>query len=152
MTATTASQRLASDLAYALMRFGIWARITRRKKRATNADHAGAWYHHITISGQDNLRRFAERVGFSIPRKQQALEAQLGRPGNSNVDVVPIRGVSLRWLRTELRLPARVLGERGRRLAQRRTGVRAREAAARTSDPYRALGGASARGPAARTY
>ncbi|NBC18067.1 MAG: hypothetical protein GVY18_12220, partial [Bacteroidetes bacterium] len=112
VTATTASARLASDLTYALLRFGIWARIRRRHKRATNADHAGDWYYQVSISGQDNLRRFAEHIGFSMSHKREALAAQRDRPGNSNVDVVPIRGRVLRRLRGQVQLSAQALGAR----------------------------------------
>ncbi|MEM9663880.1 MAG: LAGLIDADG family homing endonuclease, partial [Bacteroidota bacterium] len=112
VTATTASADLASDLAYALFRFGIWARISRRHKRATNSEHAGDWYYQVTVSGQANLHRYAEAIGFSIPRKQEALARQMDRTSNSNVDVVPIDGSQLRWLRQHVQLSANVLGER----------------------------------------
>src|SRR5438128_5442493 len=60
---TTASERLASELGYAFLAFGIWARLHRRHKRATNSSHAGGWYHTITLSGQSSLSRFASGVG-----------------------------------------------------------------------------------------
>ena len=87
LSATTASHQLASDLTYALLRFGIWARITRRWKRATTTDHAGDWSYYITISGQDSLNLFSDHIGFSIRYKQDRLNTQMQRPGNSNVDV-----------------------------------------------------------------
>jgi hypothetical protein len=49
--ATTASRALASDLAYALKRFGIHARLRSRWKRATNAAHAGGLYYDVCVSG-----------------------------------------------------------------------------------------------------
>ncbi|MCW5880913.1 MAG: excinuclease ABC subunit UvrB, partial [Anaerolineae bacterium] len=108
--AATASPALASDLAYALLRFGIWARSTRRWKRATNSQHAGDWYIYVTISGQANLKRFHDHVGFSLPYKEQALEKQREHAEHSNVDVAPIRGEHLRALRTRLGLTAGALG------------------------------------------
>ena len=110
VTATTASEGLASDLAYALFRFGIWARLRRVFKRATNSDHEGAWYWQITISGQDDLHRFSDHVGFGLTRKQDRLTALLGARGNTNVDVLPISGADLRSLRQDLGLSARALG------------------------------------------
>ena len=107
---TTASSKLASDVCYALYRFGIWARITKRWKRATNTDHAGDWYYYVTISGQDNLRLFHQQIGFAVDYKQSALEQLLQREGNSNVDIVPINGSQLRWLRQQLGLYIRELG------------------------------------------
>ena len=109
---------MASDLAYALFRFGIWARISRRWKRATNSNHEGDWYYYVTISGQTDLRRFYEHINFSIPEKRQRLEAQLGKPENSNVDIVPIDGNILRGLRkamgwTALQLSKKIAASRG---------------------------------------
>ncbi len=112
VTATTASEELASDLTYALLRFGIWARIGSATKRATNSDHAGNTYYTVTISGQTDLRRFARHVGFSIDAKRNRLEEQIGGRENSNVDVVPLDGSILRRLRRAVGLSAGALGER----------------------------------------
>ena len=112
VTATTASARLASDLAYALLRFGIWARISRRFKRATNSNHAGAWYHQITISGQADLHRYKACIGFSIKHKRQKLDELLQHREHSNVDVVPINGHDLRMLREAVGLSEETLAER----------------------------------------
>ncbi|MBI3162609.1 MAG: excinuclease ABC subunit UvrB, partial [Chloroflexi bacterium] len=134
ISATTASEQLASDLAYALSRFGIWARISRRWKRATNSDHQGNWYYYVTISGQADLSRFYEHINFSMPEKRRRLEMQLGRAANSNVDVVPINGAILRELRMAKGWTASQLGQKagisrsaiqfietGKRKAQRNT-------------------------------
>jgi excinuclease ABC subunit B len=141
VSATTASQQLASDLCYALLRYGIWARITRRWKRATNAAHAGDWYYQVTISGQSDLQRFSELIGFSLEYKQTALASHLGRTENSNVDLVPINGADLRRLRHGLGLLAREVAalasisraalqmvETNKRRPQRATLVRVLEA------------------------
>ena len=108
----TASPRLANDLAYALARFGIWARVRKRWKRATNSQHAGAWYWQVSISGQENLRRFAEHIGFSLPSKACALERQRQKAGHSNVDVIPCCHQHLRWLREKLGVSKKLLAER----------------------------------------
>ena len=108
---TTASAQLASDLAYALLKFGIWARISRKWKRAANSQHTGDWYYCVTISGQFNLRSFEQAIGFSITQKRQKLAQQLNHKPHSNVDIVPISGHDLRWLREQLGLTAQALGE-----------------------------------------
>jgi len=102
VSCVTASQQLASELSYALQRFGIWARIRRVWKRATNGVHAGGWYWSVTISGQDNLRAFAGAIGFGIDSKAEALAVQCRRPGNSNVDTLPGCGNRLRSLRERI--------------------------------------------------
>ncbi|NJM08072.1 excinuclease ABC subunit UvrB [Candidatus Gracilibacteria bacterium] len=109
VTATTASEALASDLAYALLRYGIWARIRKVWKRATNTEHAGNWYFTVTLSGQRDLRRFHESIGFGEPHKRTALLRQFDRDSHPNVDVVPIAGTQLRTLREALNLSADVI-------------------------------------------
>ena len=103
VTAVTASPALAADLQAALLRFRIWARVRPVRKRATNTDHPGDTYVQVTISGQENLQRFARAIGFRSPHKQAALESLLQKQGNSNVDVVPIAREDLQALREGLR-------------------------------------------------
>jgi replicative DNA helicase Mcm len=100
VTATTASRRLASDLGYAFLAFGIWARLHRRWKRATNSDHAGDWYETISISGQSGLRRFHSQIGFLTDRKRTRLATLLDRNENTNADVIPFPGAQLTALRS----------------------------------------------------
>ncbi|MCC7358452.1 MAG: excinuclease ABC subunit UvrB [Anaerolineales bacterium] len=109
VSATTASAALASDLAYALLRFGLWARISRKWKRATNSASPGDWYYQVMVSGQADLRRFAAQIGFGLERKQTALAAQWAAREHSNVDVVPGVGGQLRRLRRGLGLSAEAL-------------------------------------------
>ncbi len=97
----TASCQLAYELAYALLRFGIWARVRPTWKKATNASHPGAWYWLVTISGQENLRKFQRYIGFRVAHKVAALERQLQHSPHSNVDTIPGCGPQLRQLREE---------------------------------------------------
>ena len=97
--ATTASEQLASDLAYALKRFGIHARIRRTWKRATNSAHPGGEYLDVAISGLNDIRRFARCVGFDHPEKRRRLELALNGRRDTNVDVVPIAAAAWRDLR-----------------------------------------------------
>ncbi len=99
VTTTTASETLASDLAYALKRFGVHARIRRNWKRATNSEHPGAFYNTVVISGAGDLASFAECIGFAHPEKAARLASFSTRDGNTNVDLVPIDGRDLRRLR-----------------------------------------------------
>ena len=102
VTCVTASRQLASDLCYALQRFGIWARIRAVWKRATNSAHAGDWYWSVSVSGQDNLRTFVRSIGFGVAAKAEALATQCMRSGHSNVDTVPGCGSLLRHLRERI--------------------------------------------------
>jgi excinuclease ABC subunit B len=102
--ATTASSDLASDLAYALKRFGIHARLRTTWKRATNSNHAGDIYHDVVISGHSDLELFDQHVGFCHPEKQERLTRLLTRRPDTNVDVVPIRPGDLKSLRLGLGL------------------------------------------------
>ena len=89
--ATTASRALASDLAYALKRFGIHARLRSRWKRATNSAHAGGIYFDVCVSGGEDIGRYADSIGFDHPEKSSKLSGFLQRQANTNVDLVPIR-------------------------------------------------------------
>ncbi|HKQ57668.1 MAG TPA: excinuclease ABC subunit UvrB, partial [Candidatus Eisenbacteria bacterium] len=111
LSMTTASCRLASELGYALLGFGLWGRLHRRFKRATNSRSAGDWYQTVALTGQSNLTGFASQIGFLTQRKNQALQAQLGRAENSNVDVVPIGGSNFTRLRTSSALSKGALSQ-----------------------------------------
>jgi excinuclease ABC B subunit len=103
--ATTASEQLASDLAYALKRFGIHARLRRTSKRATNSAHAGGVYLDVAISGRHDVQRFARSIGFDHPEKRLKLELALSRQRDTNVDIVPIAADAWRELRKASGLP-----------------------------------------------
>jgi intein/homing endonuclease len=89
ITATTKSKELASDLSYLLLRFGIIARIKTRRKAATNTStKLKRTYYRVSISGQDNMRKFIKQIGFITDRKNR-LANKLLKEGNTNIDVVP---------------------------------------------------------------
>ncbi|MDR7448145.1 MAG: excinuclease ABC subunit UvrB [Armatimonadota bacterium] len=96
VTATTASATLASDLAYALLRFGIVARVRER--------HVRVPYWRLSVSGQPFLRRFREAIGFRPLAKQDRLNALCGGRENTNVDVIPLDPEVLRDVRRQLGL------------------------------------------------
>jgi excinuclease ABC B subunit len=102
VTVTTASQQLASELAYALTQFGLWPRIAKRFKRATNSAHKGSLYYRLSISGAELLKLFAENIDFLSERKRVQLTALLGKNSNTNVDVIPVSGKEIKRLRIEL--------------------------------------------------
>ena len=107
--AATASTRLACELAYALKRFGIHARLRRAWKRATNSDHAGAEYCYVVISGRHDVALYAAFIGFAHSEKLEGLQAALERHRDTNVDSVPISGSALRGLREALGLSQKQL-------------------------------------------
>ncbi len=109
--ASTASEDLASGLAYALKRFGIHARLRRTRKRATNSNHAGAEYLNVVVSGQRDVQRYARCIGFDHPDKHERLERLRSRGRGTNVDIVPIAGDALRDLRTGVGLSMKALAK-----------------------------------------
>jgi intein/homing endonuclease len=144
--ATTASDQLASDLAFALKRFGIHARLRRQMKRATNTDHEGDGYWFIAISGREDLERFAKSIGFGHPEKSARLQTFFARKTDTNVDIVPVAPTALRELRQKLGLhqaqvaaragccrPMITMLENGRRKPSRRLLRRVLGALARTA-------------------
>jgi excinuclease ABC subunit B len=111
VTATTNSTDLASDLGYALKRFGIHARLRQVVKRATNSAHLGDSCVTVVISGQGDLRSYAQDIGFDHPEKRSKLEISLRREENTNVDVIPLPMGSLRALRNGLGLTQQQLAD-----------------------------------------
>ncbi|MBI5356370.1 hypothetical protein HZB78_02030 [Candidatus Collierbacteria bacterium] len=92
VAATTKSKDLASDMAYILLRFGIIARIHSKRKAAINTKkQTKNTYFQITISGKDQIQKFADKIGFLTKTKNQKLAFLLQRTGNgnTNVDTVP---------------------------------------------------------------
>ncbi len=89
ITATTKSKMLASDLAYLLLRFGIIARISCKLKCATNTvAKIKRRYYKISISGQDNIKKYIDQIGFITKRKND-LALKLLRNSNTNFDTIP---------------------------------------------------------------
>src|SRR5207248_2838029 len=72
VTATTASEALASDIVLALLRFNIHARVNQKHNKIPNKDKRGLYY-CIRISGKDDLTKFINDIGFTISAKQAKL-------------------------------------------------------------------------------
>ncbi|MDO8436135.1 MAG: LAGLIDADG family homing endonuclease, partial [bacterium] len=90
ITAVSKSRRLISEIAYLLYYFGIIGRISKTKKEPANY----GWkqkktYWKLSISGQDNLRKFASNINFVSERKRKQLSEITKKEGNTNVDVIP---------------------------------------------------------------
>lgn len=85
---STASSMLIQQLSYLLRRFGIWMRISAKKKRATNGSGIYRTYYIGTIGG-NSARRFYQEIGFSIPEKQQRLRKICETANNTNVEGIP---------------------------------------------------------------
>jgi len=85
----TASEEVAESILYMLLRFGIVARHNVKSKYASNTEEQKVRdYHQLTVSGEDNLRKFKDKIGFSIQKKSSALKFAI-KEGNTNVDTVP---------------------------------------------------------------
>ncbi len=87
--AITKSRMLASELSYALLRFGIVARLARTWKRASGTAHAGEYYWQVSVRGGDDLRAFASAIGFLGPRKANQLAQVLQGVVGGNADCIP---------------------------------------------------------------
>ncbi len=90
VSATSKSKRLISEICYLLLYFGITGRILETKKQPTNSNwkHKKIYY-KLTVSGQDNLRKFNHHINFISRKKQQRLCEITKKEGNTNVDVIP---------------------------------------------------------------
>ncbi|WP_457638865.1 excinuclease ABC subunit UvrB [Persephonella sp.] len=101
---TTKSKRLANDVLYALLKLGIWGRITKTFKKAINTKHKGDYYYKISIYGHENIKLFLDNIGFNINRKKLLAEKLLKDKSNTNVDIVPYIGKKIRQERLKLNL------------------------------------------------
>lgn len=90
ITATSKSKELISEVCYLLFYFGIIGRISKTKKQPTNYDweHKRTYY-KLTISGQDNMRKFNYHINFISNKKQQKLSEIIKKDRNTNVDIIP---------------------------------------------------------------
>jgi len=90
VVAVSKSKKLISEISYLLLSFGIIGRISKTRKKATNAN----WkrkkvYWKISISGQDNLQKFANDISFISNLKKERLKKITNKIWNTNVDVIP---------------------------------------------------------------
>ncbi|HLC52541.1 MAG TPA: DUF87 domain-containing protein [Candidatus Nanoarchaeia archaeon] len=90
ISTTTKSKKLASDICFALYRFGIFSRCKKIWKRATNTNHKGNWYYRIKISGKSDMVTFLSKIGFQFSRKNDILNGKFDYRGNTNVDLIPV--------------------------------------------------------------
>ncbi len=89
ITATTKSKALSSDLLYLFTFFGIIARVHITRKRATNVFNSRKrTYYRVTISGQDNIKKYIDQIGFITKRKNK-LALKLLKKANTNFDTIP---------------------------------------------------------------
>ena len=86
---TSASPRLMRELAVLLRRFGVWLRIKRKRKRATNGLNVTRTYWTGYIGGP-SLRRYAADIGFADAAKAGRLASICAKRANANADVVPV--------------------------------------------------------------
>src|SRR3989344_7495340 len=90
----TVSPTLASDIQYALFRFGIVSRTRKRQMKVPNKNIRHTIW-EIHISGQKFLQIFRDEIGFTIFTKTQALKNITKISYNTNVDLIP----NLAWLK-----------------------------------------------------
>lgn len=88
ITALSKSKELISGLSYLLYYFGIIARIQKRQKKYSKTGRKRTFW-QIRISGQDNIRKYQEHIGFISTRKKAALAKIALKNGNTNCDIVP---------------------------------------------------------------
>ncbi len=98
---TTKSKHLADDLLYALLSLGIWGRLSKVFKKATNSRHKGSIYYKVSIYGKE-VELFLKKVGFNDRRKLLKAKELSFKSRNTNVDVIPHVGRRIKELRTAL--------------------------------------------------
>jgi intein/homing endonuclease len=116
--ATSKSRALAERLVILLRRLGIFATLHLTKKRATNGKAPKTTYFQVVVSGVDNVKGFAERVGFVQSEKQLKLQSVIARSdvkvSNPSFELIPSIDHILKDARTSLLLSQVGLCERAR--------------------------------------
>jgi DNA polymerase-3 subunit alpha len=126
----TASPRLATELQHLLLRLGIVARLYRRERpyKGRTLEH-----HVITVTGEEPLRRFWQRVGrrFVDPvKRHQSRALAARRNGRMSRDIVPVE------VRTIIRRERDASGLTWRKIGQA-TGLSMREIQARANNSHK---------------
>ncbi|VVB66824.1 Replication factor C small subunit [Candidatus Norongarragalina meridionalis] len=83
---TLANEEACSQVKTLLLRFGIQSRIYRAEKDGRGKNGP---YWTVAVYGAENLRLFAEKIGFVHEKKAHALQMLAKAEPNTNVDVVP---------------------------------------------------------------
>ncbi|WP_435348153.1 LAGLIDADG family homing endonuclease [Haloarchaeobius sp. HRN-SO-5] len=96
----SASYELLLGTKQLLLEFGITSQLETRERDGKRDLHV------LNITDATSLTRFADRIGFTLSRKQEALDAALERvTGDRTIlDVIPAAGTVLKEAREELRL------------------------------------------------
>lgn len=90
ITAVSKSKELISDICYLLYCFGITGRVRVKKKKATNAGwKKSRQYWQVSVSGKENLEKFAGEIGFISQKKNKKLLKIIKQQGNTNVGTIP---------------------------------------------------------------
>ena len=105
---STASSQLIQQFSTLLRRFGIWMKISPKKKRATNGTGIFRTYYIGTFSG-NSARRFLQEIGFNNPEKQQKLKSICETIAHSNVEGIPASDI-VAELVNKTKLPVQHLG------------------------------------------
>jgi len=107
---STASPLLIQQLSLLLRRFGIWLRVSEKRKCATNGSGTYRTYSIGTLGG-NAARKFLREIGFDGPKKQRKLEQICEAQCNTNVEGIPASNVVAEAV-VETGLPVRHLGMR----------------------------------------
>jgi len=90
ITATSKSKELISEISYLLYYFGIIGRVAKIRKKAINANwKSKKVYYKLSITGQNNLRKFSRAINFISQRKRRRLSTIIKGKENTNVDIIP---------------------------------------------------------------
>jgi intein/homing endonuclease len=105
---TSASESLIQQLKILLRRYGVWLRVRKVLKRATNGSSEKKLYYTAMISGS-SLRIFHDEIGFSQSSKQAKLLTIVSKKVNDNIDLIPA-GDLIKQVRDLTELSRRELG------------------------------------------
>ncbi len=100
---SSASRRIMEGISLMLRRFGVWLRVSEKRKQATNGARIVRTYYNGLVGGE-SLRRLHDLVGIDDTRKAARLAEVASKPQNTNVGGVPVADI-LQEARETTRLP-----------------------------------------------
>ncbi|MBN2067983.1 MAG: Flp pilus assembly complex ATPase component TadA [Candidatus Diapherotrites archaeon] len=103
----TANPQVSKKVPLLLKRFGIESRVYKQEKDGRN--NFGPYY-RIFITGEGNLKKFKNFVGFGHQKKAQTLESIINVKENTNVDLVPDTGLLIKRVRKATGITKKGLG------------------------------------------
>ncbi|MEA3514282.1 MAG: ATP-binding cassette domain-containing protein [Nanoarchaeota archaeon] len=110
---TLASKSMITALIPLFLRFGIVARYSEVRKRATNSQMKLRKDYTLSISGLENITKYEDNIGFVSIHKSERLKSHIKKTkkADTNVDIIPCTAL-IRNIRKHLKISIKRIKKR----------------------------------------